>query len=177
MPLSSSAEPFTMESALASRSGFEGAGVETETLMGASFLEGFFFDAFDSVCMGRLFIVADMVADRAVFSVYVCVLKWLWRKCRVCGVGMRGWRWVNRKGIALKASQISVEYWIELNLYSKRIVEIINYVKELRTESIVGWHEGGRRGRRSGRRWKMEARGGSSDYSKLGWSGCPVAST
>lgn len=64
-----------MESALASRSGFEGAGVETETLMGASFLEGFFFDAFDSVCMGRLFIVADMVADRAVFSVYVCVLK------------------------------------------------------------------------------------------------------
>ncbi|KAL3713302.1 hypothetical protein TMatcc_002005 [Talaromyces marneffei ATCC 18224] len=72
MPVSSST-PLTIDSALASRSGFEGVGSETETLADISFLARFFFEDLVSVCVGRwLLMAADMVNDG------VCV-----EKCRV----------------------------------------------------------------------------------------------
>lgn len=55
----SSVTPFAMDSALVSRSGFEGVGVETAEI---SFFARFFFEDLDSACVGRLLLIAaDMM--------------------------------------------------------------------------------------------------------------------
>lgn len=64
MPVSSSRPltPLTIDSALASMSGLEGVGSETDTLAETSFLARFFFEDLVSLCVGRLLLIkADMV--------------------------------------------------------------------------------------------------------------------
>lgn len=69
MPVSSSRPltPLTMDSALASMSGFEGVGSETDTLAETSFLARFFFEDLVSFWLGRLVLIAaDMVTVSSV---------------------------------------------------------------------------------------------------------------
>lgn len=71
-----------MDSALASMSGFEGVGSETDTLAETSFLARFFFEDLVSFWLGRLVLIAaDMVTVSSV------------EKCRVqpCDVDERCW--------------------------------------------------------------------------------------